>query len=297
MQQKLISNSYNRCSSIRQQRFKLNKSFILYGTKLRVQSKIGFSTKIRCQQQADKEPSSISQQQNDLQEEQEQEEPILKEKRVEVGKDDFYAEQLRQQLKSKDTVFQQEDDPLKLPLTGIKLKNLPKSLKDDDTISLGKLVEQVENSKSKRRTMLIGFTCDRCTGRSWRMVNPWAFSRGLVYVQCYYCKSWHKLVDNISLVEEIHFVHDDDVDDTQNMIVRSSQKIKEEIESKFEEDVIRWTEEMEKKQREETEGEEQEDEEEPLIVGQFVGQQNLEEMEEEIEEEPEKEEGSQKEGK
>eukprot|EP01026_Neomeris_dumetosa_P067823 TRINITY_DN6626_c0_g2_i1.p2 TRINITY_DN6626_c0_g2~~TRINITY_DN6626_c0_g2_i1.p2 ORF type:complete len:292 (-),score=48.31 TRINITY_DN6626_c0_g2_i1:216-1091(-) len=210
------------------------------------------------------------------QEEQAEQEQTEEKKTFRVERDDFYAESIKQAYKSSDSVFSFEDDPLKLPLTGIRLSGLPASLDDEDTLNLGRLVEEVNNSKSKRRTMLVGFSCNRCTGRSWRMVNPWAFSRGLVYVQCFYCESWHKLVDNISLVEEINFVHDDDVEETQDMIVRASAKIREELEQKFQEDVETWVEQIEKNKSEGSdEGIEVEGDEEPIIVGQFVGDQSL----------------------
>ena len=39
-------------------------------------------------------------------------------------------------------------------------------------------------------------------GRTQRLVNPHAWDKGLVYLQCKDCSVWHKLKDNQSMVEE-----------------------------------------------------------------------------------------------
>jgi protein import protein ZIM17 len=41
--------------------------------------------------------------------------------------------------------------------------------------------------------------------RTLRMVNPVAWDRGLVIVQCSGCESWHKLADATNMVEEIRY--------------------------------------------------------------------------------------------
>ena len=38
--------------------------------------------------------------------------------------------------------------------------------------------------------------------RSERLVNPDAYAKGTVFVQCQGCEVWHQLVDNMNLVKE-----------------------------------------------------------------------------------------------
>lgn len=45
----------------------------------------------------------------------------------------------------------------------------------------------------------------RCEGRTDRMVNPLAWERGTVFVQCSGCEVWHKLKDNMNLIDEIRY--------------------------------------------------------------------------------------------
>ncbi|GAV73290.1 zf-DNL domain-containing protein [Cephalotus follicularis] len=54
--------------------------------------------------------------------------------------------------------------------------------------------------KLPRRRLLVQFTCDDCGERTQRLINPLAYERGLVYVQCAGCSQHHKLVDNLGLV-------------------------------------------------------------------------------------------------
>ena len=56
-----------------------------------------------------------------------------------------------------------------------------------------------------RRSLLVTFTCNRCEGRTERLVNPVAWERGMVIAQCGTCNAWHKLADAANLVEEIRF--------------------------------------------------------------------------------------------
>ncbi|KAI3430811.1 hypothetical protein D9Q98_009222 [Chlorella vulgaris] len=56
-----------------------------------------------------------------------------------------------------------------------------------------------------RRSMLVQFTCDKCTGRSERLVNPLAWNKGMVIAQCQHCDAWHMLSDAAGLVEEIRY--------------------------------------------------------------------------------------------
>lgn len=43
-------------------------------------------------------------------------------------------------------------------------------------------------------------------GRTERMVNPRAWDKGMVFVQCGHCNAWHKIRDEAGLVEEIRCV-------------------------------------------------------------------------------------------
>jgi hypothetical protein len=41
------------------------------------------------------------------------------------------------------------------------------------------------------------------------MVNPVAWDKGLVFVQCGQCKAWHKIQDAAGLIDEISYVNKD----------------------------------------------------------------------------------------
>eukprot|EP00897_Mesotaenium_endlicherianum_P006456 jgi/Mesen1/5839/ME000297S05023 len=56
-----------------------------------------------------------------------------------------------------------------------------------------------------RRTLQVQFTCNKCEARTTRLLNPHAFARGTVYVQCGNCQVFHQLVDNLGLVTEYDF--------------------------------------------------------------------------------------------
>ena len=47
------------------------------------------------------------------------------------------------------------------------------------------------------------------------MVNPIAWDKGLVFVQCGQCKAWHKIQDAAGLIEEIRY-SDEDKGDSPN---------------------------------------------------------------------------------
>jgi len=63
---------------------------------------------------------------------------------------------------------------------------------------------------ASRRSMLVSFTCNACGGRSERLVNPLAWAKGMVIVQCEQCKAWHKIADSQNMVEEYIFNSDDE---------------------------------------------------------------------------------------
>ena len=60
------------------------------------------------------------------------------------------------------------------------------SSSDDISDDGGKKVSIDLNSLegASRRSMLVGFTCDACGGRTERLVNPLAWAKGMVIVQC-----------------------------------------------------------------------------------------------------------------
>jgi hypothetical protein len=63
---------------------------------------------------------------------------------------------------------------------------------------------------ASRRSLLVSFTCNACGGRSERLVNPLAWAKGMVIVQCEQCKAWHKIADSQGMVEEYRFDNSDD---------------------------------------------------------------------------------------
>lgn len=42
-------------------------------------------------------------------------------------------------------------------------------------------------------------------GRTERLVNPVAWEKGMVIVQCEHCKAWHKIADAANMVEEYRY--------------------------------------------------------------------------------------------
>jgi len=65
-------------------------------------------------------------------------------------------------------------------------------------------------SGSPRRSVRLTFTCDKCSGRTERLVNPLALEKGLVYVQCGSCEVWHKIADNQGLIQEFILTGEED---------------------------------------------------------------------------------------
>lgn len=75
---------------------------------------------------------------------------------------------------------------------------------EDDSSSLPSEEIKIDLNLPRRR-LQISFTCDACGVRSQRIINPHAYARGTVFVQCAGCEVYHKLVDNLGLIEEIDF--------------------------------------------------------------------------------------------
>ncbi|KAL5706378.1 hypothetical protein ACHQM5_024555 [Ranunculus cassubicifolius] len=58
-------------------------------------------------------------------------------------------------------------------------------------------------TKSPRRRMLVAFTCNICSQRTTRAINPHAYNDGTVFVQCCGCNVFHKLVDHLNLFHDM----------------------------------------------------------------------------------------------
>mmetsp|Transcript_4389 Transcript_4389/g.11382 ORF Transcript_4389/g.11382 Transcript_4389/m.11382 type:complete len:154 (+) Transcript_4389:122-583(+) len=69
--------------------------------------------------------------------------------------------------------------------------------------------EDEKKSEEPRRSLAIAFTCNKCGARTTRKVNPRALAKGTVFVQCSNCETFHKLVDNLELIEEYDLTQDD----------------------------------------------------------------------------------------
>lgn len=50
-------------------------------------------------------------------------------------------------------------------------------------------------------------------GKTTRMVNPIAWDRGMVFVQCGTCEAWHNIRDAAGLIEEIRYNESSQSDD------------------------------------------------------------------------------------
>ncbi|GIM01104.1 hypothetical protein Vretimale_5944 [Volvox reticuliferus] len=60
--------------------------------------------------------------------------------------------------------------------------------------------------EGQRRTKLVLFTCNKCGGRTARLVNPIAWDKGAVFAQCAKCGVWHVLsAPNKKIFEEVRY--------------------------------------------------------------------------------------------
>uniref|UniRef100_A0A383VP13 DNL-type domain-containing protein n=1 Tax=Tetradesmus obliquus TaxID=3088 RepID=A0A383VP13_TETOB len=78
--------------------------------------------------------------------------------------------------------------------------------KRDDDLQLpvdDEAVYETFNTKHKRRTMKIKFTCKRCGATTIKPVNPHAWTSGTVFAKCGCCNITHKLIDNLKLFHEL----------------------------------------------------------------------------------------------
>ena len=81
---------------------------------------------------------------------------------------------------------------------------------EEDTTTGSVSIDLKSLQGASRRSMLVGFTCDACGGRTERLVNPLAWAKGMVIVQCEQCNVWHKIADANNMVEEYRFDCSDD---------------------------------------------------------------------------------------
>ncbi|PNH04566.1 hypothetical protein TSOC_009264 [Tetrabaena socialis] len=69
--------------------------------------------------------------------------------------------------------------------------------------------------EGQRRSKLVLFTCNKCGGRTARLVNPIAWEKGVVFGQCSKCEVWHVLAaNNKQLYEEVRYKDDPAYADT-----------------------------------------------------------------------------------
>lgn len=67
-------------------------------------------------------------------------------------------------------------------------------------------------SSAARQKKLVLFTCNKCGGRSARLVSVVGMTRGVVFARCQHCAVWHTLAsNNPAILEEIRFADDDNV--------------------------------------------------------------------------------------
>lgn len=61
----------------------------------------------------------------------------------------------------------------------------------------------IKDQKSPRRTLRMKFTCNKCGTCNVNSVNPIAWRRGTIFIQCGGCQVKHKLVDHLNIVHDM----------------------------------------------------------------------------------------------
>ena len=64
--------------------------------------------------------------------------------------------------------------------------------------------------EKKTRTSTTKKKKKKTDARTERQINPAAWDKGLVFVQCGTCQSWHKVADAAGLIEEVVFERGDE---------------------------------------------------------------------------------------
>lgn len=113
-----------------------------------------------------------------------------------VGLSEYYQQVLY--VKSRGSIHRKQGFPIRSGYDDV--------MGDDKKVSID--LNDIEGAP--RRSMLVGFTCNACGGRTERLVNPLAWAKGMVIVQCEHCKAWHKIADANNMVEEYRFDCSDD---------------------------------------------------------------------------------------
>jgi len=67
-------------------------------------------------------------------------------------------------------------------------------------------------SSSPRRNLAVEFTCNKCGGRTAKMVSRHAYTKGCIFVTCDHCEVQHRLVDRLKVVEEYNYAREEWVD-------------------------------------------------------------------------------------
>ncbi|KXZ44572.1 hypothetical protein GPECTOR_65g190 [Gonium pectorale] len=76
----------------------------------------------------------------------------------------------------------------------------------DDAGKVVRIPLSALSGEGARRTKLVLFTCNKCGGRTARLVNPVAWEQGVVFGQCGTCEVWHVLqARNKKIYEEVRY--------------------------------------------------------------------------------------------
>ncbi|KAG2438104.1 hypothetical protein HXX76_005713 [Chlamydomonas incerta] len=77
-----------------------------------------------------------------------------------------------------------------------------------------------------RRSKLVLFTCNKCGGRSARLVNPVAWEKGVVFGQCSKCGVWHVLqANNKKIFEEVRYKEDPEYADKDGLDTAKAEEL------------------------------------------------------------------------
>ncbi|KAG2450720.1 hypothetical protein HYH02_004558 [Chlamydomonas schloesseri] len=81
-----------------------------------------------------------------------------------------------------------------------------------------------------RRSKLVLFTCNKCGGRSARLVNPIAWEKGVVFGQCSKCGVWHVLqANNKKIFEEVRYKEDPQYADKDGLETDKAEELLKEV--------------------------------------------------------------------
>mmetsp|Transcript_5600 Transcript_5600/g.20366 ORF Transcript_5600/g.20366 Transcript_5600/m.20366 type:complete len:187 (-) Transcript_5600:1579-2139(-) len=72
----------------------------------------------------------------------------------------------------------------------------------DDVVEESSKRASVQLPQARRRVQMT-FTCNKCDGKTQRMINPDVLEKGTMWVQCGECEAWHQIVDNLGLIFDL----------------------------------------------------------------------------------------------